>query len=323
MWADKAHFILLNPITWGIATLIIAAIAFSGRFSVNLSNFFLLCAFFVGCFGIFRTGHTIHACIILCLVVGLGLTLVSWWIQPASQSIIVAPPPLPQQPTAEEIAKAIIKNLPGEMGSGTKNIPPKSEGTKKESRFSVLSKTMLIFAPVLYQSNSNMWCYLIDFLICIDIVNNTSVLGKINDYYAEVLFGDEWFPIQPIPFSDKGRFFYMTDVKNRTGMEINFDKSTFEEQIKNRNLNAGETVTGLLMFGLTNRTKNASIYASKKPLRIKLFILDSLGHKEEHIIELSTERKDKDVATAGWGGLSITIKERDVDMKKFFIVNLY
>jgi hypothetical protein len=82
MWIDKIYLALNSSIFWGVVTFILAAIAFSGRFSVTTSNGFLFAAFLVGCFGIFRSGWVIHLNIICCLSLGIVLTLISWWIQP-------------------------------------------------------------------------------------------------------------------------------------------------------------------------------------------------------------------------------------------------
>lgn len=62
---------------------------------MTASNLFLVIAFFIGCFGISRSGlGSIHLNVILCLLLGIGLTLISWWISPnvivtAKQSIAV------------------------------------------------------------------------------------------------------------------------------------------------------------------------------------------------------------------------------------------
>jgi len=87
MWTEKIHNFLYSPITWGVVSLILAAIALSGRFSVNISYILLLIAFLVGCFGIFRIGKRIVLRIIWCLLLGIGLALIAYWIKPNPQII--------------------------------------------------------------------------------------------------------------------------------------------------------------------------------------------------------------------------------------------
>lgn len=105
MWTDKIYLFLINPITGVIVALVLAAVAISGRFSVTASNVILVLALLVGCFGIFQSGWIVHLNIICCLILGIALTLISWWIQPSS----------PQQPTANEIATEVIKKMPADM----------------------------------------------------------------------------------------------------------------------------------------------------------------------------------------------------------------
>jgi hypothetical protein len=83
-WSDKVYDILDGPITRLFMQLLLAAFAASGRLSMSLSNFLLAAAFFVGCFGIYRSGKGIRSSIIPCLLLGIILTSISWWIQPNS-----------------------------------------------------------------------------------------------------------------------------------------------------------------------------------------------------------------------------------------------
>jgi|GEM_PF-6242604 len=85
MLTDGLHFFLKNSITWGVVALILAALAISGRFSVSLSNILFVLAFLIGCFGISRAGISIHFIIISCLLLGILLTSLSWWISPNHQ----------------------------------------------------------------------------------------------------------------------------------------------------------------------------------------------------------------------------------------------
>jgi hypothetical protein len=86
MWTDKVHQFIISPTCGLLATFIFAAIALSGRFSVNLSNLLLIAALLIGCFEIFRLGQAIHLNIILCLLLGIILTAISWWITPNPQT---------------------------------------------------------------------------------------------------------------------------------------------------------------------------------------------------------------------------------------------
>ncbi|MEW6616685.1 MAG: hypothetical protein AB1401_14620 [Thermodesulfobacteriota bacterium] len=86
MWTDKIHFFFNSPITWGIIALILAAVTFSGRLSVNFSNVLLILAFLLGCFGISRIEQGMHLSIIMCLFLGIILTSISWWIKPNLQT---------------------------------------------------------------------------------------------------------------------------------------------------------------------------------------------------------------------------------------------
>src|SRR4030042_2323524 len=82
MWSDNIHNFIQSPITGLILTVILSAIAFSGKFSITISNILLLGAFFVGSFEIFRYGLGVHLSIIFCLLLGIALVAISWWIQP-------------------------------------------------------------------------------------------------------------------------------------------------------------------------------------------------------------------------------------------------
>jgi hypothetical protein len=86
MRTEKIHKLLLNPITWGVVGLIIAAITFSGMVSMNISYILLFVAFLVGCFGIFRAVKRIHVSIMFCLFLGIGLALISYLIKPSPQT---------------------------------------------------------------------------------------------------------------------------------------------------------------------------------------------------------------------------------------------
>lgn len=82
MLADKLHLFLISPITWGITGFIIVAITLSGKWNLNYANILFIIVFLIGCFEISRTGAVIHLRIIFCLLLGIGLTTLSWWITP-------------------------------------------------------------------------------------------------------------------------------------------------------------------------------------------------------------------------------------------------
>jgi len=65
---------------------------------MSLSNFLLAAAFFVGVFGVYRSGRGVRSSIMPCLLLGILLVSFSWWIQPN--------PPLPGvRPQLEQNAK--------------------------------------------------------------------------------------------------------------------------------------------------------------------------------------------------------------------------
>jgi len=84
---DKLQMFFSHSITWGVITFVLAAIAFSGKLSLTLSNVLLVIAGIVGCVGIFRIEINFHSGIIFCLLLAIFLTAVSWWITPNSDDI--------------------------------------------------------------------------------------------------------------------------------------------------------------------------------------------------------------------------------------------
>lgn len=77
--------ILRSPITGLIIAFILAAISASGKLSMNLSTFLLITAFLIGCYEISHLRWVIHLRIILCFLLGIGLTLISWWTWPTPE----------------------------------------------------------------------------------------------------------------------------------------------------------------------------------------------------------------------------------------------
>lgn len=76
------HSFLESRITGVCITLILTAIAYSGRVNVTISVILLFLAFLNGSFGIFRSSLRGYHRFIGCLILGIGLAVVLWWIQP-------------------------------------------------------------------------------------------------------------------------------------------------------------------------------------------------------------------------------------------------
>lgn len=76
-----------SQLFWGLVTLVLAAVAFSPRISVNASTLLLCVAWVVGCFGIYRTGllsdwrHMVAAW----LFFGGTLAMFAAWLQPTAR----------------------------------------------------------------------------------------------------------------------------------------------------------------------------------------------------------------------------------------------
>lgn len=77
---DRLITLLKSSITQLIITLIFAAIAISGKLSVNFSCILLVIAFLVGCFGIFQTEVPTHLRIIYSFILAILLFIFSLWI---------------------------------------------------------------------------------------------------------------------------------------------------------------------------------------------------------------------------------------------------
>src|SRR5205823_4134579 len=79
--------ILASPITWGVAALILAAIALSGRFSVSAATVLLLIAWLAAVIGVYRSEVSLHLhwiprylIVLLCAsAIGLGLYYLNEW----------------------------------------------------------------------------------------------------------------------------------------------------------------------------------------------------------------------------------------------------
>lgn len=124
MWAEKVAVFIYSPITWGFVALLLAAIAISGRLSMTAANILLIFAFAIGCFGIFRSGLGLHISIIFCLLLGIGLTLISWWIQPS----------LPQPKQATVVQSELPKIEPPQKSTKIRTLHELFLGDFKKTR---------------------------------------------------------------------------------------------------------------------------------------------------------------------------------------------
>jgi len=118
MWTDKVQLVLESRVTWGIITLLLAAIAYSGRVRVTISYILLVSAFAIGSFQILRLGMEIHLSLICCFVFGIALTLLSWWLHPGvtlewfrgSRGISITPSEYAAQPLYQEFTAHVTND---------------------------------------------------------------------------------------------------------------------------------------------------------------------------------------------------------------------
>jgi hypothetical protein len=191
---------------------------------------------------------------------------------------------------------------------------------RPQNQFSISMLNAFYNYPFAYKDDNEV-VYYIDYFLYIDLVNQAKTVSMIRDYTAQVLFDDEWINLQMILFAKQGQFYVINDTQNKIGKRIEFFTKTFEEQIKNRNLSPGETVRGILMFYLKDRQKSVG----KKRKKLKLIIFDSHNNKEEHIINLTSINDRKEESSGiGWvSALGYKVKETNIDMKQFKIINNY
>jgi hypothetical protein len=84
---------LASPITWGVATLVLSAVALSGRFSVSAANWLLLFAWLTAAFGIFRAGpKEILLRLLVTVFFASGVAIIflylsKWFVQPVPVSV--------------------------------------------------------------------------------------------------------------------------------------------------------------------------------------------------------------------------------------------
>ena len=224
------------------------------------------------------------------------------------KSMVVSNPP-----TASEIAGEVWKKI----APGLNKDVPKT----KEKQFFLSIVVAIMGGPhVAYKSiNDNL--YYIDFLFLIDLVNKSNNFSKINDYYAQLLLGDEWVDLQHIPYSDDGQFYWVSNINGI--MSIAFFQKTLDEQINNTNIEPGKTITGILMFYLKENDRKK--YDPKKIKALKIVILDSLRRQEEHIIIMAKklDKKENSANMAGFNQLGWKIKEIGVDLSKLRVMNKY
>lgn len=164
--------------------------------------------------------------------------------------------------------------------------------------------------------------YFIDVLICVDVVNKTTVLSKLSDYYAQVMLGGKWVPLQHIPEVVEGGQFYWVFGDIYNGKSIDFIQKTLDEQISNTGLNLepGQTITGLLIFYLKNEDRKR--FNKTKPLIIKLTTIDSVRQKEEHILTF-TDGNCAEEEGSCLNLLGFKVKKMDINLRAFHIVNDY
>jgi len=306
MWTDRLHLFLLNPIPWGVVTLVLAAIAFSGRVSVNLSNLLLFIAFIVGCFGIVRTGLKFHPTLILCFLLGAGLTCVSWWVECGKQQ--------PHQVTASEIVQELLEKVPWLKESNQKKTEP------QEKQFFVSLVNVITGGPHVAYRSVNDQLYYIEIIACIELVNKSNKLIKIDDYHGQLLVDSKWINLQHIPYSENGQFYWVSNIHGI--MSIMFFQKTFDEQISGINIEPGKTITGIVMFYFKKEDRGK--YDPVKATAIKLTIINSLKHKEEYIISLLHKpNKNENTPTANLDLFGYKIIDPNVDISKLKIVNEY
>ena len=190
----------------------------------------------------------------------------------------------------------------------------------KEEHFSVSLVHASIGGPQFAYKSQNNYLYFIDVLLIIDLVNKSNVFYKINTYYAQILMGDKWTNLGHISFSSEGQFYILQDIPTKKGAMIDFDVKTIEEQMKN-NLEPGKTVTGVMMFSLNDSDRIK--YNISKPSKIKLVVIDSLHNKEEHILDISNQKHEKEEQGYAMMYMPIKIIKTDIDLKLFKIANDY
>jgi hypothetical protein len=313
MWADKVHEVLCSPITALVFTIILAALAASGRLGMSLSNFLLVITFIIGSFGIYRVGYGLHLTIIYCLVLAITLATLSWWLEPENSATNVAtPPPITnqKQPSAEEIASEIVKKLPE-----TKNNQIKQS---KGNRFSIVLSHIILERPLFIYKTTNNNIYFIDVLLRADIVNNDNVFAKINDYSCQMLINNEWITLRRPEFTNQGQFYAIENISTKRASIIKFDKKTIDEQIKDKNIEPGKTITGLMMFYITK--DDLKKYTIDNNTKLKINLYDSLKNKEEHIFNMF----NKNVVDQGVGhlnALAFTIIRKGINLNKYKIMN--
>jgi hypothetical protein len=84
---EKIRLFLESRITWGVVTLVLAAIAYSGRVTVTISYILLFIAFLIGSFQIFRSDLRGRNRIFFCIALAVGILLITWWIRPKATKI--------------------------------------------------------------------------------------------------------------------------------------------------------------------------------------------------------------------------------------------
>jgi hypothetical protein len=116
---EKIKLFLEGRITWGVITLILAAIAYSGRVTVTISYILLTVAFLIGSFQIFRSDLGSRIRIVFCVVFGVGILLVTWWIHPEPSRDMI---PRPNFSIANPELITATPGFKSEFGSNTEYV---------------------------------------------------------------------------------------------------------------------------------------------------------------------------------------------------------
>jgi len=309
MWADKIHIILNGPITWGVITLILAALAGSGRFGVNLSNILLIFAFLVGCFGIFRSTYGIHISIILSLSLGIILTLISWWIYPnlpTKQSIDVF---------KCNFIVTVKFNYPGPLFI----VYP-----------SALGNTMSFPNLALY----------------VEVVNNGPTVTRIFDYECRMLLRyddggtteeiktpgglkykytpagkpvEKWQKLRSMGFISDNVYYVMNDNLKKC-RRLNFNENSFDKLASNTQLLPGQSIKGWIFLEFESSELTFQLPEIKE---IELTIHNSVGSSETcRSIQDETKPPDNAKSVISAGDWKFEAGEYDFTKDKYTAVRM-
>lgn len=125
MDASKAFGIAMDSqLFWGIVTLVLAAVAFNPKVSMNASNLLLALAWFAGCFGIYRSGVVLnwYQVVAIWFVFGSALAMLASWLQPP----LLVDLAKPNGQSEEEILKKekVVRSPKLEIAIYPSSVPP-------------------------------------------------------------------------------------------------------------------------------------------------------------------------------------------------------